>query len=146
MADSYIDPGREAWEVFKGLPRDQPIQMLNLIRLKPKAEYPEGHPDHGKDLSGLDAYRAYGRTTAHIFARLGGRQVWAGKPQVMVTGPGSEAWDIAFIAEYPTSEAFIAMVRDPEYRELVKHRTAGVADSRLLRLDPVRDLGEGFGE
>ncbi|PZQ64704.1 MAG: DUF1330 domain-containing protein [Phenylobacterium zucineum] len=146
MADSYIDPGREAWEVFKGLPRDQPIQMLNLVRLKPRAEYPADHPDHGKDLSGLDAYRAYGRTTAHIFSRLGGRQVWAGRPQVMVTGPAAEAWDIAFIAEYPSADAFIAMVRDPEYRELVAHRTAGVADSRLLRLDPVREPGEGFGE
>jgi uncharacterized protein (DUF1330 family) len=143
---AYIDPDREAWDVFKSLPRDQPIQMLNLVKLKPKAEYPAGHPDHGKDLSGLDAYRAYGRTTAHIFKRLGGRQVWAGKPQVMVTGPGAEAWDIAFIAEYPTAEAFIAMVRDPDYRDLVQHRTAGVADSRLLRLEPIREPGEGFGE
>jgi uncharacterized protein (DUF1330 family) len=143
---AYIDPDREAWEVFKGLPRDQPIQMLNLVKLKPAAEYPEGHADHGRDLTGLDAYRAYGRTTAHIFKRVGGKQVWAGKPQVMVTGPGSETWDIAFIAEYPSSAAFIEMVRDPEYRELVLHRTAGVADSRLLRLDPIRDPGEGFGE
>jgi len=143
---AYIDPDREAWEVFKGLPRDQPIQMLNLVKLKPKADYPEGHPDHGKDLTGLDAYRAYGRTTAHIFKRVGGAQVWAGKPQVMVTGPGSEVWDIAFIAEYPSSAAFIEMVRDPEYRQLVLHRTAGVEDSRLLRLDPIRDPGEGFGE
>ena len=142
----YIDPGRDAWEVFKSLPRDQPIQMLNLVKLKPQADYPEGHPDHGKDLSGLDAYRAYGRTTAHIFKRLGGKQIWAGKPQVMVTGPDAEAWDIAFIAEYPSSEAFISMVRDPEYQVLVAHRTAGVADSRLLRLEPVSDLGEGFGE
>ena len=142
----YIDPDRDAWELFKSLPRDQPIQMLNLVRLKPKAEYPTGHPDHGKGLTGLEAYRAYGRTTAHIFKRLGGRQVWAGKPQVMVTGPGYEAWDIAFIAEYPTSEAFIAMVRDPEYRVLVAHRTAGVADSRLLRLEAITNLGEGFGE
>ena len=143
---AYIDPDREAWEVFKGLPRDQPIQMLNLVKLKPSAEYPEGYPDHGKGLTGLDAYRAYGRTTAHIFKRVGGKQVWAGKPQVMVTGPGSEAWDIAFIAEYPTSAAFIEMVRDPQYRELVAHRTAGVADSRLLRLEPIREPGEGFGE
>ena len=142
---TYIDPDREAWEVFKGLPRDEPVQMLNLIRLKPKAEYPKGHPDHGKDLTGLDAYRAYGRTTAHIFARVGGRQVWVGKPQVMVTGPASEAWDIAFIAEYPSADAFIAMVRDPEYRQLVAHRTAGVADSLLLRLAPT-EPGEGFGE
>lgn len=145
MAESFIDPAREAWEVFKTLPRDEPIQMLNLVRLKPRAEYPAGHPDHGKDLTGLDAYRAYGRTTAHIFKRLGGRQIWAGKPQVMVTGPASEAWDLAFIAEYPNAEAFIAMVRDPEYRELVQHRTAGVADSRLLRLAPI-EPGEGFGE
>ena len=86
----YIDPDREAWELFKGLPRDQPIQMLNLVKLKPQAEYPEDHPDHGKPLTGLDAYRAYGRTTAHIFGRVGGRQVWAGKPQVMVTGPAAE--------------------------------------------------------
>ena len=145
MTVGFVDPDREAWEVFKSLPRDQPIQMLNLIRLKPKAEYPEDHPDHGKDLSGLEAYRAYGRTTAELFKRLGGRQVWVGKPQVMVTGPKTEKWDLAFIAEYPSSDAFIAMVRDPEYREFVKHRTAGVADSRLLRLAPMTP-GEGFGE
>ena len=145
MSQAYIDPDRAAWDIFKALPKDQPIQMLNLIRLKPRAEYPPDHPDHGKDLTGLDAYRAYGRTTAHIFKRVGGRQVWVGKPQVMVTGPQAEAWDLAFIAEYPTSGAFIEMVLDPGYRELVRHRTAGVADSRLLRLAPIAP-GEGFGE
>ena len=141
----FIDPDRQAWELFKGLPRDQPIQMLNLVRLREVADYPQGHPDHGKVISGLEAYRAYGRTTAAIFTRLGGRQIWAGKPQVMVTGPQDETWDLAFIAEYPSSEAFRAMVRDPEYRDLVQHRTAGVADSRLLRLAPL-EPGEGFGE
>ena len=143
---TYIDPDREAWQLFKALPRDQPIQMLNLVRVKDLADYPAGHPDHGKGLSGLDAYRAYGRTTAHLFARVGGRQVWAGKPQVMVTGPNAEAWDIAFIAGYPSSQAFMEMVRDPEYQQLVQHRSAGVADSRLLRLDPINEPGDGFGE
>lgn len=141
----HIDPDKEAWGLFKSLPRDQPIQMLNLVKLKPLADYPEDHPDHGKGLTGLDAYRAYGRTTAALFKKLGGRQVWAGRPQVMVTGPQSEAWDIAFIAEYPNAAAFLAMVSDPDYREHVKHRTAGVADSRLLRLSPLTP-GEGFGE
>jgi uncharacterized protein (DUF1330 family) len=142
---AHIDPDREAWEVFKSLPRDQPIQMLNLIRLRPMAEYPADHPDHGRGFTGLDAYRAYGRTSAEVFHRVGGRQVWAGKPQVMVTGPHEEAWDLAFIAEYPSSAAFMEMVRDPQYREHVKHRTAGVADSRLLRLAPLTP-GDGFGE
>lgn len=141
----HIDPDRQAWALFKDLPRDEPVHMLNLVRLNPVAAYPEGHPDHGKGLSGLEAYRAYGRTTAHIFQRLGGRQVWVGKPQVTLTGPQDEAWDIAFIAAYPNAEAFISMVRDPEYQTLVAHRTAAVADSRLIRMTPT-EPGEGFGE
>jgi uncharacterized protein (DUF1330 family) len=119
--------------------------MLNLIRLKAKAEYPAGHPDHGRDVSGAEAYRAYGRGIAEVFERLGARQVWAGKPQVMVTGPDSEAWELAFIAQYPSTQAFIDMVRDPHYREhVVPHRTAAVADSRLLCLEPL-DPEVGIG-
>src|SRR5690348_9081980 len=138
MADAYIDPDRAAWELFKGLPREQPIHMLNLIRLRATAAYPEGHPDHGKPITGLQAYRRYGETIAPHLGRLNSRQVWAGKPQVMVTGPGSEAWDLAFIVEYPGTQAFIDMVRDPDYREnVVPHRTAAVADSRLLCLSPM---------
>ncbi|MGZ6049511.1 MAG: DUF1272 domain-containing protein, partial [Phenylobacterium sp.] len=55
MTDAYIDPDRQAWEAFKALPRDRPIQMLNLIRLRERAEYPEGHPNHGKAISGAEA-------------------------------------------------------------------------------------------
>ena len=141
-----IDPLREQFDAFKALPRDQPIQMLNLVRLNALAAYPAGHPDHGKGLTGLEAYRAYGRTTAPIFKRVGGRQVWVGRPETVVTGPADERWDLAFIAEYPNAAAFLAMVTDPDYRELVKHRQAAVEDSRLIRMAPVADPGEGFGE
>jgi uncharacterized protein (DUF1330 family) len=96
-------------------------------------------------MSGLEAYREYGRTSAAVFARVGGRQVWAGRPETVVTGPIDERWDLAFIAEYPSAGAFLAMVTDLEYREHVRHRTAGVADSRLIRLAPVVP-GAGFGE
>jgi hypothetical protein len=137
LSEAYIDPDRAAWDTFKSLPRDQPIHMLNLIRLRETAAYPKDHPNHGKAITGQGAYREYGRTIAPHLARLNSRQVWAGSPQVMVTGPGSEAWDLAFIVEYPGSQAFIDMVRDPDYRaNVVPHRTAAVADSRLLRLAP----------
>ena len=146
MTDVFVDPARDAWDTFKSLPRDQPIHMLNLIRLRDRAEYPHGHPNHGKALSGREAYREYGRTIAPHLARLGGRQVWAGAPQVMVTGPGWEAWDLAFIVEYPGAQAFIDMVRDPDYRaNVVPHRTAAVADSRLLRLAPL-EPGDKLGD
>jgi uncharacterized protein (DUF1330 family) len=140
-----VDPTRAQFDAFKALPRDTTIQMLNLIKLKPMADYPEGHPNHGKGMTGRDAYRAYGRESAEVFARVGGRQVWAGRPETVVTGPTDEAWDLAFVAEYPNAAAFLAMVTDPDYREHVKHRTAGVADSRLIRLAPIQP-GSGFGE
>ena len=140
-----VDPERAQFEAFKALPRDTPIQMLNLSRLRPLAAYPLDHPNHGQGLTGLEAYRAYGRETAALFARLGGRQVWAGRPETVVTGPPDERWDLAFIAEYPNAGAFLAMVVDPAYREHVKHRTAAVADSRLVRLAPLTP-GAGFGE
>jgi uncharacterized protein (DUF1330 family) len=145
MTDGSIDPTRAQFDAFKALPRDTPIHMLNLIRLRPLADYPPDHPDHNKWLTGLEAYRAYGRASAAVFARVGGRQVWAGRPESVVTGPADERWDLAFIAEYPSAGAFLAMVTDPEYREHVKHRTAAVEDSRLIRMAPVIP-GETFGE
>jgi len=139
MAD-HVNPEREIFARFKDLPRDEPIHMLNLVRLKPFAEYEDGHC-----VTGAEAYRAYARESGPVFERLGGRQVWIAEPQLMLTGPQCEAWDIAFIAEYPSGQAFIDMLRDPAYREAVKHRTAAVADSRLLRLKPGK-AGAYFGE
>lgn len=137
---SHIDPSKEIFALFKDLPRDAPIHMLNLIRLKPQATY-----EDGRKATGAEAYAAYGRESGPVFRRLGGQQLWIGKPELMLIGPQEEAWDIAFIAEYPTGQAFIDMLRDPVYREAVKHRTAGVADSRLLRLEP-GEPGAEFGE
>jgi hypothetical protein len=36
------------------------------------------------------------------------------------------------------------MLRDPTYREAVKHRQAAVLDARLIRLEPSKG-GTGFG-
>ena len=140
-----IDPERSQFDAFKALPRDHPIQMLNLVRVRELAAYPAEHPNAGKGLSGREAYRAYGKYSAAVFQRVGGRQIWAGRPEVVVTGPLAERWDIAFIAAYPGAGAFLEMITDPVYREAVKHRQAAVEDSRLIRMAPLRP-GALFGE
>lgn len=141
---SHIDPDPAGWEQFKSLPRDTPIHMLNLVRLKDKAEYPDGHPNAGKGLSGLDAYRAYGEDSGPVFRKVGGEVIWSGRPEAMVIGPQAEQWHLAFIAAYPNADAFLAMISDPEYKNAVQHRTAGVEDSRLVRMAP-QTAGKGFG-
>jgi len=140
-----IDPERSQFDAFKALPRDTPIEMLNLIRLNEHAAYPADHPLHGKGLTGLEAYRNYGSDSAQVFDRVGGRQVWIGRPEAVVTGPLDEGWDLAFIAFYPNAGAFLAMITDPVYREAVKHRQAAVLDSRLIRMAPASP-GKLFGE
>ena len=64
---------------------------------------------------------------------------------LMLIGPAEERWDHCFIAEYPSVAAFAEMIRDPVYREAVKHRQAAVEDSRLIR-HAVLPLGKTFGE
>ncbi len=126
---SHIDPTRESFDQFKSLPRDHPIDMLNLISLHEMARYPDG-----RAATGADAYAMYGRTSAPVFQRVGGRIVWRGAPQCMVIGPPAGLWDIAFIARYPSAAAFMEMVTDPVYqKDAVPHRQAAVRDSRLIR-------------
>lgn len=139
----HIDPTRAQFDIFKGLDRGHPIEMLNLVRLRAKAAYPADHASAGAGASGGEAYASYGRATAPLLARLGGEILWRGQVQSILIGPDSERWDHAFIARYPSAHAFLAMVTDPSYRAAVLHRQAAVRTSRLIRCAPA-SAGAGF--
>jgi len=138
MSD-LINPTKQQFAAFQALPDDGPIHMLNLVRLRARATY-----EDGREATGVDAYKAYARESAPVFERLGGRQHYVGRFDGIVIGPEDESWDLVFIAEYPNPAAFVSMIRDPVYREAVKHRTAAVSESRLIRLSP-QPTGKGFG-
>ena len=135
----HIDPTKETFAAFRADDRPGSIHMLNLVRLRERAAYPDG-----REATGAEAYAAYGRESGPVFTRLGGSVVWRGKFELMLIGPSDERWDRCFIAQYPSVQAFVEMIRDPVYREAVKHRQAAVEDSRLIRLAP-GGAGGGFG-
>ncbi len=137
---NYVNPDSDSFRAFREAARPGPIQMLNLIKLRTTAAYADG-----RNLSGAEAYRLYGEKSGPIFRALGGRIVWSGQPEITLIGPKhGEEWDIAFIAEYPSIEAFVQMMRDPAYQAITHHRTAAVENSRLIRLNPL-PAGAGFG-
>lgn len=144
-AEAHVDPTREAFDAFKALARDVPINMLNLIRYRDVALYPEGHEHAAKRWSGERAYQEYGKTSGPIFSRVGGQIIWRGAFQGVLTGPADEHWDAAFIAFYPHAGAFLEMVTDPEYRLAVVNRQAAVVTSRLVRFAPVEGALHSFG-
>jgi uncharacterized protein (DUF1330 family) len=128
----------DGFRAFRENDRPGPIHMINLVRLHDRAVY-----DDGRDVSGAAAYAAYGQGAAPVLERVGGRIVWRGAMEFMLIGPAEEQWDICFIAAYPSVEAFVTMIKDPDYRAAMLHRQAAVADSRLIRTAPL-SLGDNF--
>jgi uncharacterized protein (DUF1330 family) len=143
--DIFVDPTRESFDAFKALPRNTPINMLNLLRFRERAAYPEGHEHAAKGWSGREAYAEYGRSSGAIFARVGGHIIWRGTMEGMLTGPQDKDWEMAFIAAYPHAGAFLEMVTDPHYRLAVINRQAAVLTSRLIRFAPEVGTGNTFG-
>jgi uncharacterized protein (DUF1330 family) len=135
----FVDPTKETFAAFRENDRPGPIEMLNLVRLRDRAVYAGA-----REATGAEAYAAYGRESGPVFARLGGQIVWRGSFELTLIGPSGERWDHCFIARYPSVAAFVEMIRDPVYREAVRHRQAAVEDSRLIRLGGT-ERGELFG-
>jgi uncharacterized protein (DUF1330 family) len=133
---SHIDPSRAQFDAFKGLDRDHPLQMLNLVRFRDLANYPGDHELARDGLTGAQAYGLYGTHSAPVLHKVGGSILWRGTFQTTLIGPQDEVWDAVFIAQYPTAHAFLAMVSDADYKRAVVHRQAAVATSRLIRCAP----------
>jgi hypothetical protein len=98
----------EALVAFRAIDRTGPIHMLNLVRLRDHAAYPDG-----RVATGAEAYGAYRREGEPGFTRLGGSIVWRGRFEFLLIGPSDERWDLCFIAEYPSVAAFVEMIQDP---------------------------------
>lgn len=137
----YADTERAQFEIFKSLPRDTPINMLNLVQFHPLAQYPAEHALAGQNLTGAQAYANYGEASGPVLKRVGGKIIWRGGFEVALIGPTDEPWDAMFIAQYENAGAFLAMVTDPEYQKAVVHRQAAVMNSRLIRSKPLPASG-----
>ncbi len=144
MPDVYVDPTRESFDAFKALPRDVPIHMLNLLIFNEHAAYPADHVNANKGWSGEQAYAEYGKASEPIFRRVGGSIIWRGSMEATVIGPADKNWDMAFIAGYPNSAAFLEMVTDPDYQKAVVNRQAAVLTSQLIRFAPLSVNDTGF--
>lgn len=127
----FIDPMAEQFSVFAKHPIEGKVWMLNLIALRDEAAYADG-----REGTGREAYQTYGRESAPFFAAVGGQIILSGAPLAALIGPAHEAWDIAFIAEYPSQAAFIDMIKNPGYQAIVFHRQAALRDSRLIPIRP----------
>lgn len=125
-----INPTGDALAQLRALPQDRPIVMLNLLRYHPAASYPPG-TDFAA-CSGAEAYRRYSKTAVVKIAEVGGEVLWMGKALAAVIAPPEERWDEVVLVRYPSPEAFLRMIGMPDYQAATVHRTAALADARLV--------------
>lgn len=133
--ENAVYPGAEQAAGFFGGPEDGPFVMVNLLRFKPHAEYPDGSDSH---LSGREAYLRYAAAVQHCLAAVGGRPVYAGTVTGLLLGEVEDLWDMVALAEYPSLAAMQAMVQSPEYQAIAVHRAAGLAGQLNIRTRPPR--------
>jgi uncharacterized protein (DUF1330 family) len=129
----HIEPTYEAGAAFFGDPPEGPIVMLNLLRYREVADY-SAHPDLAPQspISGRDAYRIYAAHTHPMLSAAGGEVLFTGSSMPLLIGPADETWDAVLLVRHPSAEVFLSFAQNEEYLAGVGHRTAALADSRLL--------------
>jgi uncharacterized protein (DUF1330 family) len=130
LASNALYPDAEQLSHFLASPEDGPFTMVNLLRFKPKATYPDGSDTH---LTGLEAYARYGDAVTALVEKHGGRVLYSGQVTNLMIGTCDPLWDVVALVEYPSNAAFRAMVSSPEYRTAELHRSAGLEGQLNIR-------------
>ncbi|WP_244427082.1 DUF1330 domain-containing protein [Methyloferula stellata] len=131
----YLEPTQEAGRAFfmRGIKGE--VVMLNLLRFRDVADYsanPELAPP--TPISGAEAYDRYIAHTLPYLKKSGGDLLFMGTGGQFLIGPDDESWDLALLVRQRSVESFMAFAADEAYLAGLGHRTAAVADTRLLPL------------
>ena len=129
VKNAVYPPGQQAMAFF-GAEEDGPFVMVNLLKFKPKAEYPDGS---ASDLTGQQAYLLYGAGVSKLVEGLGGRMRFSAPVTGLLIGEVEDLWDMVALVEYPSLASFKAMAQSPEMHAIEHHRVAGLAGQLNIR-------------
>jgi uncharacterized protein (DUF1330 family) len=129
--ENAVYPTHSRVEALMADTSGDPVVMLNLLRFRAKAVYPDGRPS---DLTGRQAYGLYAAAMQKVVEQGGGRVLFGGDIASLVIGDVEDVWDTCVLVEYPSAAAFAAIVTSPEVAEIGVHRAAGLEGQLLIRV------------
>lgn len=132
---SHLDPEHDNVVALIERGVTGPVVMLNLLRFREVADY-SADPDLAPDrpISGREAYDRYIEHTLPHLEASGGSVLFQGDGGPFFIGPADDGWDLALLIEQNSIEDFFAFAENTDYLAGIGHRTAALADSRLLPL------------
>lgn len=126
-----IVPSRQQWQAVVDNPHQGSIVIINFIKLREFAAYPDGSEPQ---LSGLEAMMRYSEVSHQKVSEVGGEFIVQGMFGGTIIGSdnginsginnSNDQWDGVGIVRYPSIQAFIALFTDAEYRRGHDHRIA----------------------
>jgi len=117
--------------------KDLPIYMVNLLKFKDKATYPDKRET---DLTGEEAYAIYGQEVRKHLEKVGAKPIFSGKVSRLMLGEVEDLWDVVAIAMYPNRKAMLDMLSDPEYIKSAQHRVAGLEGQLNIETNSPLDI------
>ncbi|MEM6789578.1 MAG: hypothetical protein AAF715_18820 [Myxococcota bacterium] len=105
----------------------EPFYMVNLIKFRERAEYPDGRDT---DLTGREANSIY--DPLPFIDAIGGRVVYSAEVDQQFSGGDDVVWESVAIVEYSCPIAMLAMSQDPGFKETIIHKDAGVEVTRVM--------------
>lgn len=128
--ENAVYPTHSRVEALRADTSDGPVVMVNLLKFRAKAVYPDGRPS---ELTGRQAYDLYATPMQKVIEDGGGRVLFGGAIASLVIGEVEDLWDTCLLVEYPSAAAFAAIVTSPEVAEIGVHRAAGLQGQLLIR-------------
>jgi uncharacterized protein (DUF1330 family) len=126
---NQLYPTAEQIMPFADDPTPGPVAMVNLLKFRDRAAYPDGRDAH---LSGREAFSRYVALMQPIVEAEGGRFLFSGEVQGLVIGEVEDLWDAVGIAEYPSRAAFHRIATSAAVQAITTHREAGLAGQLLI--------------
>lgn len=134
-----FQPTADQFRAFRDDPYDGPIAQVNILKFRVKAEYKPGDPEYGKDEPGCVAYQRYADAFGIAATEAGGKCLLMGEVERYFIGQGD--WDSVMVMFFPNRKAFIATLNHPAYKDMHRHRDAGLLCQELLTTRPTRAEG-----
>jgi uncharacterized protein (DUF1330 family) len=131
--ENHVYPTSSRVEELIANASDSPVVMLNLLKFREQAAYPDGRDS---DLTGRQAYDLYGASMQKVIQAHGGQVLFGGDIASLVIGEVDDLWDTCVLVQYPSAAGFATIVTSPEVAEIGVHRAAGLEGQLLIRLTP----------
>ena len=129
--ENAVMPQSEQAKAFFFGEENGPMVMVNLLKFKDRAEYPDGHANAG--MTGKEAYAVYGAAVMKCLEMVGGKGLFSADVSGLMLGDVEELWDMVALAYYPGPRAMLQMVGLPEYQGIEIHRFAGLKGQLNIR-------------